>query len=282
LKPEKAWRDAAGGEFRVELVIADDPFHVLESYASGAVHAMWSTVDLLPRHVHRLGGDARTLPRVIQQVSWSNGADGIVARSAVKSIADLRGKTIAVAQLAPTHFLTLALLDDNKLTAKDVELKLTHDAVSALGIYESEDRLDAAAGWQPQLDKLAKVAGNHVLATTADRELIAHVWIARADFAAKHPAIVKGLAAGIAAAAADLPKAKPGELAKLAAQAFGVPVEDATEMIAKDARLVTAKQSHAFLVDGGFAALYARAAKLYDITGAGSAETLVDASLVAR
>jgi len=35
------------------------------------------------------------MPRVYQQVDWSNGGDGIVVRDAIKSMADLRGKTIA-------------------------------------------------------------------------------------------------------------------------------------------------------------------------------------------
>jgi hypothetical protein len=38
------------------------------------------------------------MPRVYQQVDWSNGGDGIVVRDSVKSIADLRGKTIVLAQ----------------------------------------------------------------------------------------------------------------------------------------------------------------------------------------
>jgi len=36
--------------------------------------------------------DTRVMPRVFQQVDWSNGGDGIVVRDTVKTMADLRGK----------------------------------------------------------------------------------------------------------------------------------------------------------------------------------------------
>ena len=41
---------------------------------------------------------------------WSNGGDGIVVRENVKSVADLRGKTIVLAQNSPSHFFALNAL----------------------------------------------------------------------------------------------------------------------------------------------------------------------------
>src|SRR5262249_19840270 len=100
-KPGKVWKDAEGKDFRVELVLMDNPVEMRDAYANGIVHIGWATLDMLPLFVDgfvdRSGQpkDSRVMPRVYQQVDWSNGGDGIVVRDAIKTVADLRGKTIA-------------------------------------------------------------------------------------------------------------------------------------------------------------------------------------------
>ena len=41
------------------------------------------------------------MPRVFQQIDWSNGGDGIVVRDYVKTVADLRGKKLVSRKTPP-------------------------------------------------------------------------------------------------------------------------------------------------------------------------------------
>ena len=89
-KPGKIWKTADGKEFKVELVLIDDPVTMRDAYASGEIHIGWATLDMLPLFmegfVDKTGQphDSRVMPRVFQQIDWSNGGDGIVARETSK------------------------------------------------------------------------------------------------------------------------------------------------------------------------------------------------------
>ena len=94
----KVWKTPDGKEFKVELVLIDNPVSMRDAYAAGEVHIGWATLDMMPLlmegFVKRNGDpiDSRVMPRIFQQIDWSNGGDGIVARNGISSIGDLRGK----------------------------------------------------------------------------------------------------------------------------------------------------------------------------------------------
>ena len=77
-RPGKVWKAPGGKTFKLELVLIDDPIAMRDAYASGKVHIGWATLDMLPLFVEQLRKDSRTMPRVYQQIDWSNGGDGIV------------------------------------------------------------------------------------------------------------------------------------------------------------------------------------------------------------
>src|SRR5580692_11171808 len=97
-KAGKVWKTPGGQDFKVELTLIDDPVAMRDAYAAGNVHIGWGTLDMVPLFMEALHKDSRVMPRIYQQVDWSNGGDGIVVRDTVKSVADLRGKTIVLAQ----------------------------------------------------------------------------------------------------------------------------------------------------------------------------------------
>ena len=79
-KPGKVWKTPGGKDFKVELVLIDDPIAMRDAYAAGNLHVGWATLDMLPLFLEGLRKDSRVMPRVYQQVDWSNGGDGIVVR----------------------------------------------------------------------------------------------------------------------------------------------------------------------------------------------------------
>ena len=173
------------------------------------------------------------MPRVYQQVDFSNGGDGIVVREANKSVSDLRGKTIVLAQNSPSQFFVLNALINGGLQPADVEFKFTQDAFQAAAAFNADKSISAAVSWAPDIYNLAKVKGNRMLVTTATaNKLIADVWFARADFAKDNADIVEGIARGIWDAMESL-KAQEAktQVAKLMAAGYSIPETDALNML---------------------------------------------------
>ena len=79
---------------------------------------------MLPLFLEGLRKDSRVMPRVYQQVDWSNGGDGIVVRDTIKTMADLRGKTIVLAQNSPSHYFVLNALINARRAAGGSRLQV--------------------------------------------------------------------------------------------------------------------------------------------------------------
>ena len=128
--------------------------------------------------------DSRVMPRIYQQIDWSNGGDGIVVRENVKTVADLRGKKLVLAQNSPSQYFALNMLVAGGVQPSEVKMIYTNDAFEAAAAFNSQKDIAAAVSWAPDIYNLAKVKGNRMLVTTRTaNKLIADVWFARADFA---------------------------------------------------------------------------------------------------
>lgn len=232
--PGKVWKDSKGQDFQVELVQIDNPVDMGNTFAAGAIHIGWATVDMLPLIVQRLKGDPRTMPRVFQQVDWSNGGDGIVVREDIKTVADLRGKKVAFAQNSPSHYFLLNMLLNGGLQPAEITPQPYGDAFQAAAAFNAEKDIAAAVSWAPDIYNLAKVKGNRLLVSTATaNKLIADVWFARADFARDNPEIIEGLVRGILDATTELAdEAKKREVAKMMDEVYGLPPGSAQGMLA--------------------------------------------------
>jgi NitT/TauT family transport system substrate-binding protein len=231
-KAGKLWKTPGGKDFKVELILIDDPVAMRDAYAAGNVHIGWGTLDMIPLFMEALHKDSRVMPRVYQQVDWSNGGDGIVVRDNIKTVADLRGKTIVLAQNSPSHYFALNALINGGVQPAEVNFKFTQDAFQAAAAFNADKRIAGAVSWSPDIYNLAKVKGNRMLVnTTTANKLIADVWFARADFAKDHPDIVEGLVRGIfdgmEALKSDASKASA---AKLMAAGYSIPESDALGM----------------------------------------------------
>ena len=232
-KPGKNWKTPGGKDFKVELVLIDDPIAMRDAYAAGNLHVGWATLDMVPLFLEGLRKDSRVMPRVYQQVDWSNGGDGIVVRDTIKTMADLRGKTIVLAQNSPSHFFILNALINAGVQPSEVEFKFTQDAFQAAAAFNADKRLAGCVSWAPDIYNLEKAKGNRMLVTTSTaNKLIADVWFARADFAKDNPDIMEGITRGIFDAMVDL-KAQDAKqkVAKLMAAGYSIPESDALGML---------------------------------------------------
>lgn len=232
------WKTPEGKEFKVELVLIDDPVKMRDAYATGQVHIGWATLDMLPLFMNGFVDeqgkprDARIMPRVFQQIDWSNGGDGIVVRKEIKTVADLRGKKLVLAQNSPSHYFALNMLVSGGVQPAEVEFVFTEDAFQAALAFNSQKDIAGAVSWAPDIYNLAEVKTNSMLVTTAQaNKLISDVWFARADFARDEPGIIEGLVRGIFDSMVELKEeGKKKELAELMAKGFNIPATDALSM----------------------------------------------------
>src|SRR5881394_3966141 len=203
-----------------------------DAFASGSVHIGWATVDMLPLLIDGLKKDSRTMPRVYQQVDWSNGGDGIVCRQGVKSVGDMRGKTVVLAQNSPSHYFLLNTLIAGGVQPSEVEYKFTQDAFQAAAAFNADKSLACAVSWSPDIYNLADAKGNRMLVNTQTaNKLIADVWFTRADFAKDNPQVVEGLARGIFDAMESLKTQETkAQAARLMAAGYSIPEKDALSM----------------------------------------------------
>ena len=233
-KPGKVWKAADGSSFKVELILIDDPVQMRDAFASGQVHTGWATVDMLPLLVQGLRKDSRVMPRIFQQIDWSNGGDGIVVRSGIKTASDLSGKKIALAQNSPSHFFLLNTLINSGVNPAEVNMIFTANAFEAAAAFNADKSISAVVTWAPDIYNLSEAKGNRMLVSTQTaNKLIADVWFARADFAKDHPAIIEGMVRQIFDSMAALEDGnKKQEVAGLLAEFYGIPAPDALGMLA--------------------------------------------------
>ncbi len=233
LKANKEWTTPSGKKFKVDLVLIDDPVAMRDAYAAGKIHIGWATLDMVPLFLEELRKDSRIMPRIFQQVDWSNGGDGIVIRG-VDSLNQLRGKKIALAQNSPSEYFLLNALINAGIQPSEVDLKFTGDAFQAAAAFNNDKSISACVSWAPDIYNLSKVKGNKLAVSTATaNKLIADVWFARADFAKDHMDLLEGIVRGIFDSMEELKSQEnKSKVAQIMAKAFNIPASETMGMLA--------------------------------------------------
>ncbi|MBW1878909.1 MAG: ABC transporter substrate-binding protein [Deltaproteobacteria bacterium] len=235
--------------FKVDLTLIDDPVVARDTFAAGRSHVLWGTLDMMVLFAPELMKDSRTAPRIVQQIDWSAGGDGIVVREGIKTVKDLRGKTVVYAQNSPSQYYVNALLISAGVQPAEVKHKYTSSAFEAAAAFVADPSIHACASWAPDIYNIPeKVPNTRILSTTADaNKLIADVWAVRADFAKDHPEIVLGVVEGIFKGM-DLVQENPAQAAAWMSEGFGLPVEEVNAMMA-DAHLTNFAENKSFFLN---------------------------------
>ena len=188
--------------FKVDFEVIDDFDASREAFKNGSIDLMWATIDAFPTEANGL---ADYEPQVVFQADWSRGGDAIVARRGISSVADLRGKKIAVAPLTPSHSFLIWMLDAGDMAMSDIELVEVPSAIDAADAFKS-NTVDAAVVWSPDdADCVAKVPGARVLTSTKEAtNIIADVFVAKKAYVEANKAKLQQLYEGWMRGAAEL------------------------------------------------------------------------------
>ena len=107
-----------------------------------------------------IAGKQATLAKIVYVIDASDGADAIVATKAVKTIADLKGKKVAVTKGEINEMLLTLGLESVKLSEKDITLvDMSPDDAGAAFMA---GKVDAAVTWEPWVSRAAEKIGHIV------------------------------------------------------------------------------------------------------------------------
>ena len=239
-------------KFKVKLMLIDDPVTARDTYISGQSHCLWGTLDMLALFAPGLMNDSRTAPRIVQQIDWSSGGDGIVVRDTIKSVSDLQNKTVVYAENSPSQFYFNTLLLSGGVQPNRVSHKFTKSAFEASAAFVADPNIDACVSWAPDIYNIVeKVGGTRLLSTTAEAsKVITDTYAVRADFARDHPDIVKGLVSGIFEAMEKLEKDESfkKQACKWLGDFYKFPVGDIEKMLS-DAHSTNFAENKKFFLD---------------------------------
>ena len=159
--------------------------------ASGDIQCAATTVETWV--VWNANGVATTQ---IFQLDKSFGADGMVVKSNIASIKDLKGKTVAASAPGTAPYFTLAwMLRENGLTVKDVKVVNLEPQAAANAMIAGTDGIDAAMTYEPYLGAVrAKPEAGKIIATTLDYPMIMDTFGCTPKFLADNPKAAKALA----------------------------------------------------------------------------------------
>ncbi len=145
----------------VELKWFDSYTESINALSSGAIDANSQTLN---DTLASVSGGAKL--SIVLTNDNSTGNDKIIARDGIASIADLKGKKVAVEQGTVDHYLLLLALQQAKLTEKDIELvNLLTDAAAAAFVG---GQVDAVAAFAPFTSKALERPGSRAIATSAE------------------------------------------------------------------------------------------------------------------
>jgi NitT/TauT family transport system substrate-binding protein len=132
----------------------------------------------------------------IFQLDKSYGADGMVVKSNIQKISDLKGKTVAASAPGTAPYFTLAwMLKKNGLSPKDVKVVNLEPQAAANAMIAGTADLDAAMTYEPYLSAVrAKPEAGKIIATTLDYPMVMDTFGCTPKFLSENPKAAKALA----------------------------------------------------------------------------------------
>jgi NitT/TauT family transport system substrate-binding protein len=212
------------GEYQVKFHVLDDTKQRQAAYQSKDFEVYLTNPDQHPREI------SMGMPGKMFMLSdFSFGADGLMSRPDIESVAALRGKRIAYTQGTASDFMLSKALASAGLSRKDVTLVELDDPNTA-GVALASGKVDAAISWEPLMSQAVASKQARILFTSRDvPNSIIGVFIAK-DSLLKDPARLNRFVSGWLEAV-DYYKKFPEESTMIMAKNFKVTKGDMEGMM---------------------------------------------------
>ena len=198
----------------VDLVVMEDPKLRFAALQAGRIDIIASTVDTALLYLKNKNDF-----QYICAIDDSNGGDGIVAKKGIQSVADLKGKTVAVNEGSVSEFYLNVLL--GKAGLKEADLKTVNMTAADAGSAFVAGKVDAAVTWEPWLSKGKSAPDSHLLTDSSKTPgLITDIFIVPTSVVQKHAKALHGVVAAWYEAVAYA-RAHPDEANEVMAKGVG-------------------------------------------------------------
>lgn len=171
---------------QVELVPYDEGATGKQLINTGRIDILFTT----PETVVVLK-DRKLDVQVIAALDSSQGADGIIAANDIKSIEDLKGRTVAFEQGSSSHLLLSQFLAQKNLSSRDI--RVVNFSAADAGAAFVAGKVDAAVTWEPWLSKAYQRKGGHILIDSSELELFPDFVIIRKETVDKYPNEIRNI-----------------------------------------------------------------------------------------
>lgn len=162
---------------------------LLEALNVGSVDFSADVADTVP--VFALAAGAKLAYVAQEAPSPSAQALVVKADSAIRSVADLKGKRVAVAKAAGAHYLLIALLEKNGLKFKDIEPAYLTPADGRAAFERGS--VDAWVIWDPYTAAAQQQIGARIVADGTGVVNNYGFFLAEREFASKQGEVIKQL-----------------------------------------------------------------------------------------
>lgn len=154
--------DSTGCSTRITMSVLDDTTQRRAAFISGNADILVSSLDAFSQELAQgIRG------RILLITDESAGGDGLLVRSTIQRIEDLRGKRVAIARGTPSHLLVFKALQRAGMTFSDINVVYVDSPTDAGRVFAS-GQVEAAATWEPDLSQVAQQTGGRVLLTSRD------------------------------------------------------------------------------------------------------------------
>lgn len=156
---EKGWLKEAGVDVQFQWF---DYSSSLSAFAAGKLDAV-----LVTNGDNLVNAASGSRGIIIFATDYSSGNDMIIAKKGIKSVTDLKGKTVAVEKGLVDHLLLETALAKNNLKLSDITL--LNAPTNEMPQVLASGKVDAVAVWQPVAGQALKaLAGSKSIYTSAD------------------------------------------------------------------------------------------------------------------
>ncbi len=249
-----------------QMVPGDDFVQQVRNYMAGKTPFLRGTYRMIGMASEVIGSDPRTKGVVVMQMTWSAG-DHMVARKGIKTIADLKGKTVVLQQGGPHVGMLDDILKTGRLGWDDVKVIWAKELTGPKGpaeIFRKNADVAACCVISPDMIGLCgglrgtgsgaegTVKGSRVLVSTAElSRSIADVYVCRKDFYDANKPLVTKFVAGYLKACEEVIDLKKQYEAKGSAQYMAL-LKTAQGIFGKDVLPTLEEDAHGLLCDCTF------------------------------
>jgi NitT/TauT family transport system substrate-binding protein len=226
---EQSWFTRNGG-FKLKITLSEEDSW--DDLQQGRIAGTATTADVLANYGRQW---QTTVP---MQIAWSRGATGIIVKSEIRRINDLKGRLVTTAPFTEAEFfirylaqeagLPVERLDgiDSPPNAGAINLVFLGDAFEAGDAFGADlesgaGKLAACVTWAPKTTEIVEGSGGkaHQLIDNRNLLIVADILLFNKAFATENPAIVQKLVEGTLLKNEEI-RANPDTHAAALAQAF--------------------------------------------------------------